>query len=304
MFATASPSRKRSFETHCRRSCNSACMTPMMAGPPYEVAPSLKSDAAISFLFPAIVLGVVPAMTTSWAERGSVVRASILGPRAPNPDVPVREPAGSAARPRHQDGRLARRAAGRSETGLLLPPRSRPRYDRQAQPHSPGLPRAGTIDAGEPLEDPLTVHRLDSGARIVHLYHALARRRKLHHHADRSPARRIFDRVVQHIDEALAKNRRVAHRLDVRRGLDLQALTLLLSEDVQAVRHVRRQLTQIDDIAAHYDPTRFPACECQQVLHQTGEPVDLLEHAPDDLPVFRRTRRPLQCYLSHAPHRG
>jgi hypothetical protein len=54
-------------------------MTPMMAGPPYEVAPSLKSDAAISFLFPAIVLGVVPAMTTSWAERGSVVRASILG---------------------------------------------------------------------------------------------------------------------------------------------------------------------------------------------------------------------------------
>jgi len=34
MFATERPSTKRSFDTHCRLSCNSACMIPMMAGPP------------------------------------------------------------------------------------------------------------------------------------------------------------------------------------------------------------------------------------------------------------------------------
>src|SRR5436189_131194 len=52
MFATARPSRKRSFDTHWRRCCSSACMMPMMAGPPYEVAPSSSIAVAISFESP------------------------------------------------------------------------------------------------------------------------------------------------------------------------------------------------------------------------------------------------------------
>src|SRR5213080_3830378 len=34
MFTSERPSTNRSLETHCRFSCSSACMMPMMAGPP------------------------------------------------------------------------------------------------------------------------------------------------------------------------------------------------------------------------------------------------------------------------------
>ena len=34
MFTTESPSINRSFDTHCRFCCSSACMIPIMAGPP------------------------------------------------------------------------------------------------------------------------------------------------------------------------------------------------------------------------------------------------------------------------------
>src|SRR5919204_7026060 len=48
-FTRPSPSRNRGFDVHCRRSWISACMTPMIAGPPYAVAPILRKPVAISF---------------------------------------------------------------------------------------------------------------------------------------------------------------------------------------------------------------------------------------------------------------
>src|SRR5262245_15394205 len=48
-LTSARPSTKRGFEIHWRRSWNSACITPMIAGPPYAVAPTLRNPAAISF---------------------------------------------------------------------------------------------------------------------------------------------------------------------------------------------------------------------------------------------------------------
>src|SRR5919201_3109370 len=48
-FTRPSPSRNRGFDVHWRRSWISACMTPMMAGPPYAVAPILRKLVAISF---------------------------------------------------------------------------------------------------------------------------------------------------------------------------------------------------------------------------------------------------------------
>src|SRR2546427_12434048 len=48
-FTSARPSRKRGLEIHCRRSWNSVCMIPMIAGPPYAVAPILRKPSPISF---------------------------------------------------------------------------------------------------------------------------------------------------------------------------------------------------------------------------------------------------------------
>src|SRR5262249_29807382 len=60
MLATASPSRKRSFDTHLRRCWSSACMMPMIAGPPYDVAPSCRSVVAIYFGSPVPVASIIP----------------------------------------------------------------------------------------------------------------------------------------------------------------------------------------------------------------------------------------------------
>src|SRR2546423_10162625 len=48
-FTSARPSRKRGLEIHCRRSWISVGMIPMIAGPPYAVAPILRKPSPISF---------------------------------------------------------------------------------------------------------------------------------------------------------------------------------------------------------------------------------------------------------------
>src|SRR5262245_46853648 len=48
-LTSARPSRKCGLVVHCRRSWNSACMTPMIAAPPYAVAPTFRKPVAMSF---------------------------------------------------------------------------------------------------------------------------------------------------------------------------------------------------------------------------------------------------------------
>src|SRR5262245_36520934 len=48
MLTNASPSTNCGLPIHCRRSWNSACITPMIAGPPYAVRPILRKLATIS----------------------------------------------------------------------------------------------------------------------------------------------------------------------------------------------------------------------------------------------------------------
>src|SRR5262245_31181627 len=78
MLATASPSRNRSLDTHRRRCCSSACMMPMIAGPPYEVAPRRSSVLAMSFESPGRVVSGVSVVMGSLL-RGERKRAEAVG---------------------------------------------------------------------------------------------------------------------------------------------------------------------------------------------------------------------------------
>src|SRR5437879_1527324 len=48
MLTNASPSTNCGLPIHCRRSWNSACSTPTIAGPPYAVRPILRKLVTIS----------------------------------------------------------------------------------------------------------------------------------------------------------------------------------------------------------------------------------------------------------------
>src|SRR5688500_7769528 len=48
MLTNASPSTNCGLVSHCRRSWNSACITPRIAGPPYAVRPILRKLVRIS----------------------------------------------------------------------------------------------------------------------------------------------------------------------------------------------------------------------------------------------------------------
>src|SRR2546426_921203 len=85
MFTSERPSTNRSLETHCRFSCSSACMLPMMAGPPYDVAANLRNAAAPPFQFlakPACSVLVLSAQRAATAPPRP--RAALRGP-APGP---------------------------------------------------------------------------------------------------------------------------------------------------------------------------------------------------------------------------
>src|SRR5262249_223905 len=79
MLATASPSRKRSLDTHFRRSWRSACMNPMIGGARYDVGASWKSVVTISFGSPAPVASNIRVAMAALLVGGESSRAPAFG---------------------------------------------------------------------------------------------------------------------------------------------------------------------------------------------------------------------------------
>src|SRR5262245_54576702 len=145
MLATASPSRKRSFETHFRRCWSSACMTPMMAGPPYDVAPSWRSVVAISLGSPVPVVSII-----------CVAMASLLVGQESSHATAFRILTFVSGT--RQDDPEQRALSG--HTLELDPPSARfhrPAGDRQTESRAPCVSRPGLIHSVEALEDPLLI---------------------------------------------------------------------------------------------------------------------------------------------------
>src|SRR4030095_9951708 len=74
MLTNASPSTNCGLPIHCRRSWNSACITPTIAGPPYAVRPILRKLVTISRIEPPLIYLFVIAIS-----RGLVLPS--VGPR-------------------------------------------------------------------------------------------------------------------------------------------------------------------------------------------------------------------------------
>src|SRR5881296_1960419 len=153
-FTRPSPSRNRGFDVHWRRSWISACMTPMMAGPPYAVAPILRKLVAISFH----VLAHDSVIERDL--RAAPARACLLVDRDRGRDVLQRRPRAV------EDGDLVLARASRSPPG-----------DHVAELRVDALPRdqaggKGVLKLAD-LGALLVVDILEQCAEIGELQHAL-----------------------------------------------------------------------------------------------------------------------------------
>ena len=111
---------------------------------------------------------------------------------------------------------------------------------------------------------------------------------------------RVFDRVIEHVDQAQSQDGGIARgsTLPPRHSIG-HALLLLLGEHSEMLHDAHRQTTQIDYVssAGWIRPDSTPR-QRQETLHQPRQAVDLLEHASDDLAVARCTEGTLQ---RHSP---
>src|SRR5207245_8133372 len=110
--------------------------------------------------------------------------------------------------------------------------------------------------------------------------------------------------VVEEVDQTLPEDGRIARGLDVRAGIDAQALRLCLREDPKGVCDSARQASEIHDLACKLRATGLGPRQRQEALHEPRETVDLLEHAADDVAIRRSIERALEGNLAHTPHGG
>src|SRR5262245_17063652 len=162
MLATASPSRKRSFETHFRRSWSSACMNPMIAGPPYDVAPSWKSVVAISFGSPAPVVSIIRVAMAALLVGGDSSRAKTFG---------ILTFVSGTREDHPEQGALSNQALELDSPAARL---HCPVGDRQPEAGAARVSRPGLVHAIEALEDPRLIVDGNPGARVLNFDHRVA----------------------------------------------------------------------------------------------------------------------------------
>ena len=93
------------------------------------------------------------------------------------------------------------------------------------------------------------MHRRNARPGVLHLDRRLPKGRLRDPHADRALIRGVLDRVVEEVDQTLPEDGRIARGLDVRAGIDAQALRLFLREDPEGVCDSARQAPEIHDLA-------------------------------------------------------
>src|SRR2546425_2418498 len=180
----------------------------------------------------------------------------------------------------------------------------RPARDGEAQPESARVSRAAGVHAVEAVEDPLAVYRGDPRPGVLHLDRRLPQRRLRDPHADRALIRSVLDCVVEEIDQTLPEDGGIARGLDVRFGIDAQALRLFLREDPKRVGDSAGQSPEIHGFAGKLHAAGLGPRERQEALHEPRETVDLLQHAADDVAIRRSIERALERNLAHTSHGG
>jgi len=85
--------------------------------------------------------------------------------------------------------------------------------------------------------------------------------------------------------KALPQDASITLRHDAWGDVNGQPLILLVGEHAEAIDHARDQLAQVHEGPRQGDSAGIGPREQQQVFHEPREPIDVLQHAADDLAV-------------------
>ena len=86
--------------------------------------------------------------------------------------------------------------------------------DRQTQARAPTFARTAFIDAVKAVEDSLPVFRGNARAAILYFDASIRRIRSRHSNRDASLLRRVFDGIIQKVDEDLSQDHTVTIHTD------------------------------------------------------------------------------------------
>src|SRR5262249_43586229 len=273
--------------------CNSACMKPMMAGPPYEVAPRWNSAVTMFFELLVLVVSIVCVVMVISRDVRVYPRTTF--------DILTFLSGNHAWQHDPEEASVAFVALALDATTVGF---DGPAGDGQAEAGAAGRSRAGIVQAIEALEDSLVMRGGNTRSRVVHFDRAIAGRGGCDHDADLALVGCVFDRVVQQVRDTLPEDARVTLRDDRRGDGDRQFLLLIVGEHSEAVSHAPDPLAQVHDGPRQRNSTGVGPCEQQQVFHEPREPIDLLEHAADHLAIPLGREWALKGDLADAAHSG
>ena len=178
-----------------------------------------------------------------------------------------------------------------------------PKGDRESETRTAPLARPRRVDTVETIEDAGAVAFRDTGP----LVRDLDAGRALGIGSDRDPnaaaAWRVLDRVVDQVDEGLAQDEAVDLRHHAVVAAHLDALALLLRENLEQRRGFPGQLEQ-PPLHAAEDGAGVRSREEEKAGHEARQPVYLLEHAADRLAVPLWVLVLLQRDFTHGADRG
>jgi hypothetical protein len=80
-----------------------------------------------------------------------------------------------------------------------------------------------------------------------------------------------------------------------------EALAALLRKDAQRRDDLARQLSEVEAFAHQADGAGIAVGQAQQRVHESGQAIDLLEHAADNVPVFGGSAHVAHGALADAP---
>src|SRR6476661_1850518 len=109
---------------------------------------------------------------------------------------------------------------------------------------------------------------------------------------------------MDQVHESVAQQRGVRSNMNRVRSLESEILPFFVGQYPELIDDISRNRSEVQGLWGHQHLSRVGARERQEALHEPREPVDLLQHAADNIAVRAGIEGVLQCYLAHAAHRS
>src|SRR5215467_13317172 len=126
----------------------------------------------------------------------------------------------------------------------------------------------------------------------------------MHFDGDRAAIRSVFYRIVYQIHEGVTHKRGIRRGMDWKRSFEHEVLLLFVGEYAELINDIPRRGSELQPFWRQLKFSRVSAREDQKALDKPRQPVDLLQHAPNNIAIRGGFKCVPQRHLPDAPHCG